>query len=121
MAPEILADDLDTSIFSNYCRADIYSMALVYWEIIQRTRLGAGYTPPAYQQPYEAYVQSDPSIEEMKIIVVDRKCRPKFEAQIEKIPIMKKLIMVTEECWMGVANARLPALRIKKSIGSISV
>ena len=38
---------------------------------------------------------------------------------IETTPVMGELISLTEECWMEEPNARLPALRIKKSLGSL--
>lgn len=155
MPPEILSNSLDTSIFYNYCRADIYSMGLVYWEIMQRTRLTDDYVCDEYQLPYALHVQSDPSIEEMKMIVVDKGMRPQFDSRIgmftfycelcnnrsgrigsrgvcmnttasgliryiiETTPVMGELISLTEECWMEEPNARLPALRIKKSLGSL--
>lgn len=85
MAPEILNDSLDTSFFYNYCRADIYSMGLVFWEILRRTRLTEGYACLPYQQPYQEYIPSDPSIEDMKMLVATRCIRPQFDHRIGKI------------------------------------
>jgi len=39
MPPEVLGDTLDTSSFENYKKADMYSIALVIWEILSRTLL----------------------------------------------------------------------------------
>ena len=39
MAPEVLGDTLARDSFENYKRADMYSIALVIWEILSRTLL----------------------------------------------------------------------------------
>lgn len=40
MAPEILDETLDTTIFESYRRADIYAFGLVMWEISRRCLSG---------------------------------------------------------------------------------
>ena len=39
MPPEALGETLETSSFENYKKADMYSIALVIWEILSRTLL----------------------------------------------------------------------------------
>ena len=39
MAPEVLGDTLARDSFENYKKADMYSIALVIWEILSRTLL----------------------------------------------------------------------------------
>lgn len=40
MAPEMLDDTMNVSIFESFKRADIYSVGLVYWEIARRCSIG---------------------------------------------------------------------------------
>ncbi|NXM87197.1 ACV1C protein, partial [Oenanthe oenanthe] len=40
MAPEILEDAMNVSIFESFKRADMYSLGLVYWEIARRCSAG---------------------------------------------------------------------------------
>ena len=84
MAPEILSNTLDTIEFSSYCRADIYSLGLVFWEILNRTKLSETHTPGPYQQPYQEFTQPDPSIAEMADVVVTRCIRPQFSRYMGK-------------------------------------
>jgi hypothetical protein len=50
-------------------QADIYSTALVFWELLNRT---IGFQPevPEYNQPYFDMVPSEPTIEDMRTVVV---------------------------------------------------
>jgi len=60
-------------------KADIYSTALVLWELLNRTVgfFGADQDSlPEYQQPYDGMVQSEPTLPDMKVIVVDQRQRP---------------------------------------------
>ena len=82
MSPEILSDTLDPSEFVNFCRSDIYSLGLVFWEMLRRTRLTSDFVCFNYQPPYGAFVDVDPSIEQLKVIVVDRSIRPQFDLRI---------------------------------------
>lgn len=41
----------------------------------------------AYQQPYEEYVGSNPGIEDMRVIVVDKHCRPDFPSSFCRNPV----------------------------------
>lgn len=40
MAPEILDDSINTTVFENFRRADIYAFGLVLWEICRRCQSG---------------------------------------------------------------------------------
>lgn len=44
MAPEVLDESLDTSRFEAYIMADMYSFALVLWEIVRRCRVNGKYS-----------------------------------------------------------------------------
>lgn len=43
MAPEVLDESLDASRFEAYIMADMYSFALVLWELVRRCRINGKY------------------------------------------------------------------------------
>lgn len=40
MAPEVLDNSLNVQHFDAFKRADIYSLGLVFWEILRRCKIG---------------------------------------------------------------------------------
>ena len=91
MAPEFLKLEVQNELFNPFMdltKADIYSTALVLWELLNRTVGFFGSdaaSVPEYQQPYDGMVQSEPTIPDMKRIVVDQRQRP-------PIPVIDPLI-----------------------------
>ena len=75
MAPELLDESINENIFDCWKRADVYSLGLVYWELARRCLVNQD-RPEEYQMPYYQDVNSDPSIEDMKLVVCDRRIRP---------------------------------------------
>ena len=75
MAPELLDETINENIFDCWKRADVYSLGLVYWELGRRCEAGQA-SSEEYQMPYFQDVTSDPSIEDMKAVVCDRRIRP---------------------------------------------
>lgn len=122
LAPEILDDNchnLSNKSFEYFKRADIYALGLVFWEIARRVETGSGQIEE-YQLPYYDKVPNDPSIEEMKKVVVDQKYRPQMmNNKIKSSPAMEVIVKLMEECWYANPAARLTALRIKKNIAAI--
>ena len=41
LAPEILTCTFKRELFSSYHKCDVYSMALVFWEVLNRTRVSS--------------------------------------------------------------------------------
>ncbi|XP_068051152.1 activin receptor type-1C [Anomalospiza imberbis] len=119
MAPEILDDAMNTSIFESFKRADIYSLGLVYWEIARRCSVG-GITEE-YQLPYYDLVPSDPSIEDMRRVVCEQKLRPSIPNQWQSCEALRVLGRLMRECWRASGAARLTALRVKKTISQLCV
>ncbi|UXI14304.1 Serine/threonine-protein kinase receptor R3 [Sarcoptes scabiei] len=113
-APEILNSSIGLAEFKNHLPTDIYSIGLVFWEILNRTIIEGQIND--YQRPFEEYVQKDdPSITEMKEIVCERKIRPCLEYYYEN-QILASVSKLIKECWLENPNARLSSLRIKKTI-----
>jgi len=115
MAPELLDETINENIFDCWKRADVYSLGLIYWELARRCE-GGQEELQDYQLPYYQDVNSDPSIEEMKGVVCDKKVRPKIPPHWEVLEPLKILAKVMKECWFENASARLSALRIKKTL-----
>uniref|UniRef100_A2AJR6 receptor protein serine/threonine kinase n=2 Tax=Mus TaxID=862507 RepID=A2AJR6_MOUSE len=119
MAPEMLDDTMNLSIFESFKRADIYSVGLVYWEIARRCSVGG--VVEEYQLPYYDMVPSDPSIEEMRKVVCDQKLRPNLPNQWQSCEALRVMGRIMRECWYANGAARLTALRVKKTISQLCV
>lgn len=118
LAPEVLDETINLSHFDSFKRADIYAFGLVLWEIARRVNVGGIYE--SYELPYYEMVQSDPSIDEMKKVVVTEKKRPVIINRWNSNDALKSMCKIMKECWYPNAASRLTALRIKKNIGSIN-
>ncbi|KAL9958529.1 hypothetical protein ACROYT_G035557 [Oculina patagonica] len=117
MAPEVL-DGLVYKSFESYKRADVYSFGLVLWEITRRT-FTEGIRPEQYELPYYDMVPTNPSYDEMKKIVTEQEKRPLVPnkwTENSALEIMGKLM---KDCWKQNASARLPSLRVKKTLSKL--
>jgi len=120
MAPEVLNEAIDDKSFDCWKRADMYSLGLVYWELANRCVVeGNENDTQEYQMPYWDQVNSDPSIEEMKDIVCDKKIRPYCPERWQNNEALKLMTKVMRECWFENTMARLTALRIKKTLAGL--
>jgi len=115
MAPELLDETINEKHFESWRRADVYSLGLVFWEIARRCSDSS--ICQEYQMPYFDIVNSDPSIEEMRQVVCVKKKRPECPEQWTESESLKLLMKMMKECWFENPEARLSALRIKKSLG----
>jgi len=118
MPPEVLSDQINPQHFDTFKQGDIYSLALVYWEIARRLNVGGIYEK--YEFPYYDLVPSDPTVEHMRAVVCERKVRPSIPNRWQNIPSLKGVAKLIRECWHDKPAARLTALRIKKTLVSIS-
>jgi len=116
MAPEVLNDTLDIKHFDAFKRADIYSLALVYWEICRRT-IYSDRKPLDFQLPYYDKAPDDPEIEDMKTIVCEELYRPQKEWGDNQV--LDPMWALIQECWYSNPCARLTALRIKKNLTNL--
>uniref|UniRef100_H2YCZ7 receptor protein serine/threonine kinase n=1 Tax=Ciona savignyi TaxID=51511 RepID=H2YCZ7_CIOSA len=112
MAPEILDETLNMLHFDSFKRADIYSLGLVFWEVVRRCNIGGkmsnlqywgeggvciwgrgvcifgGGVNLDYQLPYFDMVPDDPSIEQMRTIVCEKNIRPQKETTWHKYDVI---------------------------------
>ncbi|CBY19322.1 unnamed protein product [Oikopleura dioica] len=124
VAPEFLKLEVQNELFNPFMdltKADIYSTALVLWELLNRTVgfFGADQDSlPEYQQPYDGMVQSEPTLPDMKVIVVDQRQRPPIPVILSPSSVnrLDVLVGIVTECWTEKPATRLKALRIKKDI-----
>jgi len=116
MAPEVLDETIDMKCFDSYKRADVYALGLVYWEIVRRCCYTVGWHCEDYQLPYYDMVQSDPTHEEMRKVVVSDRRRPEIPNKWQSNEALRMMSQIMKECWFHSASARLTALRVRKSL-----
>ena len=118
MAPEILSKTINYKSLLQFQKAEMYSLALIFWELLRRTsfELNEQTYTYEYRLPYNEYIQSDPDDTQMKLLVCDQKKRPEINQLWRDVPILNELTHLTEELWVENADGRLNALRLKKSI-----
>ncbi|XP_061181387.1 uncharacterized protein LOC133189957 [Saccostrea echinata] len=119
MAPELLdgAANLRESEAS-LKQIDVYSLGLVLWELATRCQdLYHSCPVPDYQMPYQQEAGSQPTFEEMQILVSRNKVRPKmpevWQSHNQAVYILKETI---EECWDHDSEARLTAVCVEERI-----
>ncbi|XP_055976083.1 anti-Muellerian hormone type-2 receptor [Sorex fumeus] len=78
MAPELLDKTLDLQDWGTALRrADVYSLALLLWEVLSRCQdLRPDGAPPPFQLAYEAELGSSPTTCELWTFVVEERRRP---------------------------------------------
>lgn len=117
MAPEVLDETLCTANFEAFKMADIYSFGLVLWEMSRRCGTGDKLiTADDYQLPYYDCVPSDPSYDDMHLVVCVKKVRPIIPLRWETDPVLQTMSKMMQECWHQNPAVRLTALRIKKTL-----
>lgn len=115
MPPEVLDDSLDTTSFDAFKMTDVYSLGLVLWEMCRRAADVSGEVEP-YALPYHTHVGADPSFEEMRSVVCAG-VRPLIP-QHWRLGTRAHVVKLLPECWKAAPNARLTALRVKKTLSA---
>ncbi|KAF0760416.1 Receptor protein serine/threonine kinase, partial [Aphis craccivora] len=132
--------------FDAYRRGDVYSYALVMWEVLSRTliepnvnndehltqqpndnqqkpSLDNKYDPYVYRAPYQDRgVGWDPGFDDMRRVVCSADpvlSRPGVAAEWLANPIMNAVVVTMRECWHSNPHARLPSLRVKKTLAKL--
>uniref|UniRef100_A0A0N5BCW6 receptor protein serine/threonine kinase n=1 Tax=Strongyloides papillosus TaxID=174720 RepID=A0A0N5BCW6_STREA len=131
LPPELLVNDKNFPSFESYKRSDVYSASLIMWEILSRA-----YEPeefpevknmnelkkhiPEYQEPYSEWLNRNPTIDEVKIVVVDKKLRPPYPSQFKtKVDNSSILFDMIQECWHPEPQSRINATYIKMLVGKL--
>lgn len=122
MAPEILDKSINVNNFDAHKMADMYSFALVLWEMARRCVTGDKITiVEDYALPYYDCVPSDPSFEDMMEVVCIKKIRPQIPLRWDSEDVLQTLAKIMQECWHSNPSVRLTALRVKKTLGKLDL
>ncbi|XP_059472287.1 bone morphogenetic protein receptor type-1B [Neocloeon triangulifer] len=120
MAPEVLDERINISVFESFRMADMYSFGLVLWEIARRCYTGDKLNQvDDYQVPFYDCVPNDPSFEHMHEVVNIKGIRPEISDRWESDEILHCFSKVMQECWHQNPNVRLTALRVKKTLNKL--
>ncbi|XP_076814342.1 bone morphogenetic protein receptor type-1B-like [Clavelina lepadiformis] len=117
MAPEVLAQTYRPDSFEAYIFADVYSFALVMWEIANRTIVKG--IVEDYHVPYYDVVEPNPDFDEMWKVVVIEKIRPEILPQWAGHRIMSSYGTTMQECWKSRPESRLSILRVRKTLSAL--
>lgn len=91
MAPEVLAETLNTSAFESFKMSDIYSLGLVFWEMTRRCATGDKLASAEdYQLPYYDCVPNDPSFDDMHQVVCVKNVRPQISPRWENDEVIER-------------------------------
>lgn len=124
LAPEVLEENLNLMDFEAVKATDIYALGLVLWEILRRTcyldPLSTVELSDPYEAPYQEFIKGDPTTDEMYRIVCEQKIRPPLSVRWTKYAPMRDYTALMRECWYEKPQARLSALRIRKTLGDIA-
>ncbi|KAM9804408.1 bone morphogenetic protein receptor type-1A-like [Neosynchiropus ocellatus] len=117
MAPEVLDESLNKNHFQAYIMADMYSYALVLWEMSRRCITGG--IVEEYQLPYYDSVPSDPSYEDMLDVVCMKGLRPTVSNRWNSDECLRAMLKLMSECWATSPASRLTILRVKKTLAKM--
>lgn len=121
MSPEMLDKSININSFEAHKMADMYSLALVFWEMARRCVTGDKITTADdYALPYYDCVGSDPSFEDMLQVVCVKKIRPQIPLRWESEDVLQTLAKIMQECWHSNPAVRLTALRVKKTLSKLN-
>lgn len=123
LAPEMLNHTFNDQDVASYMLSDVYSFALVIWEILKRCQIDdSNEQVENYRIPYDEELEAasmEPTEQNLLNIVVTESRRPKFKEEWLQNDILFQVVKIVSECWCGAPAARLPCLRIKKSLFKI--
>ncbi|KAL7675990.1 hypothetical protein ACOME3_002249 [Neoechinorhynchus agilis] len=101
LAPELISMKADLMDFSTYPPADIYSLGLCMWEVVNRTRLIQDEPDREYMPAYGDVLGDSPSIAEVRFIVCEKMVRPYLDESIAALSEISKMIFdFVRQCWL---------------------
>ncbi|XP_046703134.1 TGF-beta receptor type-2 isoform X3 [Silurus meridionalis] len=107
MAPEVLESRINLENIESFKQTDVYSMALVLWEIT--SRCNAIGEVKDYEPPFGSKVREHPCVESMKDNVLRDRGRPEIPSSWTKHPGVALVCASINECWDQDPEARLTA------------
>ncbi|XP_060948565.1 TGF-beta receptor type-2-like [Limanda limanda] len=106
MAPEVLESRINLENIESFKQADVYSMALVLWEII--SRCSANGEVKEYEPPF-GNLREHPCVESMKDSVLRDRGRPEIPDIWNNHPGIQLVCASIDDCWDHDPEARLTA------------
>ncbi|XP_026139470.1 TGF-beta receptor type-2 [Carassius auratus] len=107
MAPEVLESRINLENIESFKQTDVYSMALVLWEIT--SRCNAIGEVKDYEPPFGSKVREHPCVESMKDNVLRDRGRPEIPNSWMKHQGVAAVCSTINECWDHDPEARLTA------------
>ncbi|XP_014727288.1 PREDICTED: TGF-beta receptor type-2-like [Sturnus vulgaris] len=107
MAPEVLESRVNLEDLESFKQMDVYSMALVLWEMASRCEVVG--EVKNYELPFGSKVQEQPCVDTMRDIVLHGRGRPEIPNSWLVHQGMRFLCDTITECWDHDPEARLTA------------
>ncbi|XP_075068481.1 TGF-beta receptor type-2 [Mixophyes fleayi] len=107
MAPEVLESRINLENMESFKQTDVYSMALVLWEIT--SRCNAVGEVKDYEPPFGSKVREHPCVESMKDNVLRDRGRPEISNSWFNHQGIQLVCETITECWDHDPEARLTA------------
>ncbi|XP_055071055.2 TGF-beta receptor type-2 [Misgurnus anguillicaudatus] len=107
MAPEVLESRVNLEDLESFKQMDVYSMALVLWEMVSRCDVIG--EVKNYEPPFGSKVCEQPCIDSMRELVLRDRGRPDIPESWTTHPGMQLLCATITECWDHDPEARLTA------------
>ncbi|XP_018122960.1 TGF-beta receptor type-2 isoform X2 [Xenopus laevis] len=107
MAPEVLESRINLENIESFKQTDVYSMALVLWEIT--SRCNAIGDVKDYEPPFGTKVREHPCVESMKDNVLRDRGRPEISNSWLSHQGIQLVCEIITECWDQDPEARLTA------------
>uniref|UniRef100_A0A8D0HIG4 Serine/threonine-protein kinase receptor n=1 Tax=Sphenodon punctatus TaxID=8508 RepID=A0A8D0HIG4_SPHPU len=107
MAPEVLECRVNLEDLESFKQMDVYSMALVLWEMASRCE--AIGEVKSYELPFGSKVREQPCVDTMRDIVLHGRGRPEMPSSWRVHQGMHFLCDTITECWDHDPEARLTA------------
>ncbi|MBN3307401.1 TGFR2 protein, partial [Amia calva] len=107
MAPEVLESRVNLEDLESFKQMDVYSMALVLWEMSSRCDVIG--EVKSYEPAFGSKVCEQPCVESMRDLVLRDRGRPDIPSNWQIHQGMKFLCATIQECWDHDPEARLTA------------
>ncbi|XP_056611580.1 TGF-beta receptor type-2 isoform X1 [Triplophysa dalaica] len=118
MAPEVLESRVNLEDLESFKQMDVYSMALVLWEMVSRCDVIG--EVKNYEPPFGSKVCEQPCVDSMRDLVLKDRGRPDIPECWTTHPGMQFLCATITECWDHDPEARLTAYCVVERFNTLA-